>query len=437
MNRDDLPFKIHGKNVTVGQTDITTSGTQNSASQTIHYAHRTPYYLPLNTSTAASERFYSSYNPEVGINTATILGGLLVLLVIYVVYRTLCRKRLLKVLEKIKMKSFPDEYPSDVFVEKTVTNYKQDTTELISERAKLLWVERAKISEEVAGSNNGGVLLNDAASCVNGMDGCNTREINRTSSIKRTTRGDICTLGNCVSHPPEIEEDAEVATAHWIQNVRAMDLKERQLNGIILKIPPDLVSHNAKTRMHFHSVTEYGEVNEVSYQRNKSLPSLVDEQERFKFSYAFTNIHKQCRSLQTGTHISLEKEELHEHDSNSHGTSRNVGQGSLSLHSTTVPVDICPIVKVQHYHSRCKRRLISFCPGSSDEVSSASSEYPVQVNSDSAERDAKCTCLQADDSDACPQRRCTGGDHVCVSRDQIAQNCLNEQTRPCLSETSV
>ncbi|KAH3834690.1 hypothetical protein DPMN_108023 [Dreissena polymorpha] len=75
------------------------------------------------------------------------------------------------------MKSFPDEYPSDVFVEKTVTNFKQDTTELITERAKLLWVERAKISEEVVGSNKCGVLLNDAASCVNGMDGCNTQEL--------------------------------------------------------------------------------------------------------------------------------------------------------------------------------------------------------------------------------------------------------------------
>ena len=139
----------------------------------------------------------------------------------------------------------------------------------------------------------------------------------RTASIKRTTRGDICTLGNCVSHQQEIEEDAEVATAHWIQNVRAIDIKERQLNGISLNISPDLVSHNAKTRMHFHSVTEYGEVNEVSYQRNKSLPSLVDEQERLQFSYAFTNSHKQCRSLLTGTNISLETEELHEHESNS------------------------------------------------------------------------------------------------------------------------
>ncbi|KAH3834689.1 hypothetical protein DPMN_108022 [Dreissena polymorpha] len=174
--------------------------------------------------------------------------------------------------------------------------------------------------------------------------------------------------------------------------------------------------------MHFHSVTEYGEVNEVSYQRNKSLPSLVDEQERFKLSYAFTNSHKQCRSLLTGTNISLETEELYEHESNSRGSSRNNGQVSLGLNTTTVLVDICPIVKVQHYNSRCKRRLISFFLGSSDEVSSAPSEYPVQANSDSAERDAKCTCLQADDSDACPQRRCTG---------------LNEQTRPCLSEASV
>jgi hypothetical protein len=163
---------------------------------------------------------------------------------------------------------------------------------------------------------------------------------------------------------PDSEENIVKATAFWVQNVKKMDIKERQLNGIVLKIPPDLVSHSAKMRSHFHSVTDYGDVNDLVNisQLNKSLPSLVEQKTCVKMNYA--NIPN-VKSTNVYVPLATQEDDI------------DLQPSTLEVKHTSgskVPLDICPIVKVQHYQSRSKRRLTSLCHSSSEDDMSSSSD---------------------------------------------------------------
>lgn len=367
MRRDGLPTKTKGTNVTEYQTANTSAQTYQGSSQ-LPLVHKESA-INLNSSTEnnnvsikaelSGRQFYNSYDPEVGINIASVLGGLLVLLVIYVIYRTKCRKRMLGGFQKCIMKYFPEEFSqADINQQYTVDVNSEDW---ISESAKMIWKERAHLSRASVSSKpqiEHIQSINEHSQSCRQDHSCNMQ----VSDFTGQDSDILC------PQLPDSEENIERATATWVQNVKHMDVKERQLNGIILKIPSDLLSHNAKMRSQFHSVTDYGETNELVTisQRNKSLPSLVEQHTCVKMSYA--NNTKDNKVSPSNKYFPL--------------ATHDEGLDLRPLHlevkhqsGSTVPLDICPIVKVQHYHSRSKRRLTSLCNSSSEDASSSDEQH--------------------------------------------------------------
>ncbi|XP_045204333.2 uncharacterized protein LOC123557126 [Mercenaria mercenaria] len=363
MRRDVLLTNTHGTNVTEYQTS--NSSTHEVSSQQPVINNQSGINVDIseennyksNKTKLVGRQFYNSYDPEVGINTAGVLGGILLLLVLYVIYRTKCRKRILGLFQKCKMKYFPEEFAQVVTDEECKNERTSEESQWISESAKMIWKERAKLSRDSESSKH---QIDPEQSIHNQGGSCK-----RNSSLNMQLNDHI-DLECDISPPklPDSEENIVKATAFWVQNVKNMDIKERQLNGIVLKIPPDLVSHSAKMRSHFHSVTDYGDANDLVNisQLNKSLPSLVEQRTCVKLNYAKNPNH---RSKNIYVPLATQEDDL------------DLQPSTLEVKHTSgskVPLDICPIVKVQHYQSRSKRRLTSLCHSSSDDDMTSSSE---------------------------------------------------------------
>ena len=398
MSRDDLPYETNVTNV----ADFDLSNTSNITPHLLHLTQTPakptpdPSFSVSNQTTYYRQQFYNSYNPETGINIATFLGGVLVVLVLYVIYRTKCRKRMLKTLTKATMKYFPEDFPQvGNQGSQSEHNSKPSEAEWISEGPKMIWKERANLSRD---SEIGTPCFRDDTSCINGN--LDPRIIGSERSPVSACGANECD-GECVinmyfPHLPDMEEDSEQATAQWVQSVREMDVKERQLNGIILKIPPDLVSHNSKIRSHFNSVTEYGDyeyenVSNISQQRNTSLPCLIERRTRGKPNYANTHYNRTSYG-----YVPLASQENVDLDCDY----RPQDSDDEDDEGPKAPLDLCPIVKIQHYHSRSKRRLTSLCRSSSDDISTTSSEDQKGGDVTSA-RDAKYMRLQTEDTEMC------------------------------------
>lgn len=421
MSRDDLP---NATNVTY-VTDFEQSNTSTIASDflssraTSTKPSTESLYRETNTTYYPGQQFYSSYNPETGINIATFLGGILVVLVIYVIYRTKCRKRILSAFQTCTMKYFPEDFPQNGTKSgQGEQQSKPNEAEYISESAKRIWKDRETLSRDV---DVGTQCFNDASSCIDGKQ--QQRLLVSDYSPEGACENDQCD-GNCVinmyfPHLPDMEEDTEQATAQWVQSVRDMDVKERQLNGIILKIPPDLVSHNSKIRSHFNSVTEYGEFDDeellnISQQRNTSLPCLIERRTRGRPHYANTNYN---RTLTSYGYVPLASQENVELECDYRPQDSEDEQSS----GPRVPLDICPIVKIQHYNSRSKRRLTSLCRSSSDDISTSSDD---QNGGDVVSvREAKYMRLQTDETELC-----LNNDKVLktANHQELAPNCRNK-----------
>ena len=389
MRRDVLPTYTYGTNVTENQTSIISShqvsselpkiyeqsGINADISQEINYKS--------NKTKLVGRQFYNSYDPEVGINTASVLGGILLVLVIYVVYRTKCRKRLLGLIQKCKMKYFPDEFANVESGEQCKNEIASEESHWISESAKMIWKERANLSRDSESTKH----QIDPEQSVNSPGGSCKRGSSQYMQINGQSELE------CDISPqklPDSEENIVKATAFWVQNVKKMDIKERQLNGIVLKIPPDLVSHTAKLRSHFHSVTDYGDVSDLVNisQLNKSLPSLVEQKTCVKMNYA--NIPN-VKSANIYVPLATQEDDL------------DLQPSTLEVKHTSgskVPLDICPIVKVQHYQSRSKRRLTSLCHSSSEDdmTSSSDEQKPTTKSLSKTVSDAKYMRLDTKES---------------------------------------
>lgn len=419
MSRDDLPYETNVTYVTDFELNSTStiasdflSSTATSTKPSTDSLFRVSNY----TTTYPGQEFYSSYNPETGINIASFLGGILVVLVIYVIYRTKCRKRILKALHKCTMKYFPEDYPQvGNQPEQSEQHSKPSEVEFISESAKRIWKDRETLSRDV---EIGTRCFKDTASCNDGNQDLRfpISEYSPTGACERNGCDGDCVINMYFPHLPDMEEDAEQATAQWVQSVRDMDVKERQLNGILLKIPPDLVSHNSKIRSHFNSVTEYGEFDDeellnISQQRNTSLPCLIERRTRGKPFYANTNYN---RTLTSYGYVPLASQENVELECD-YRPQDSEEENSSELR---VPLDICPIVKIQHYSSRSKRRLTSYCRSSSDDISTSSDDQ--HVGDLAPVREAKYMRLQKDETELCLQndKILATGNHT-----EMAPNC--------------
>lgn len=82
-------MKADAYNSNIGNTELSTSNSTDLAYNTTAISYE-----------QLSRQFYQSYDPSIGLHTAAVLGGILVWLVIYVIYRTKVRKCVLRLIKK-------------------------------------------------------------------------------------------------------------------------------------------------------------------------------------------------------------------------------------------------------------------------------------------------------------------------------------------------
>ena len=314
-------------------------------------------YNISNNKTEASGDFFGSYDPEVGVNTAAVLGGLLSFLVLYVIYRTNCRKRLTRAFNTCAMKYFPEEF------------------EEIQHKAS--FKERKSIQDIESKSLERTKSLKAKSHLSNMTRECFSKTSEHGSDINGNS-DEVCCGGDydeldhiyCDNNAwlPEMEEDIERATAEWVQNVQDLDPADKQLSSIILKIPPDLLTCPYRFREKIHSVSEYCNTDGLSNisQMNQSLPLLINNERGVISPYANAKVVGNCVSRSYDYSPVASQEDL---------DNRPKQLEVKHQSGDKVPLDICPIIKIHHYHSRSKRRLTSLNGGSSDDSSSSDPSF--------------------------------------------------------------
>lgn len=133
--------------------------------------------------------FYTSYDPNTGLHTAAVLGGLLVLVILYVLYKTKCKRIIRKIFHRGKRHT-SDKTTCDKLI---VDSYKDASLDCTK-----------KLDSEVP--------LN-------------------------------C---DCEVALPTTKTDIVQATAQWIQTQPLDSQGTSDVRGIILKINPDMVGANTK-----------------------------------------------------------------------------------------------------------------------------------------------------------------------------------------------
>ena len=312
-------------------------------------------YNISNNTTEVSGEFFGSYDPEVGINTAAVLGGLLSFLVLYVIYRTKCRKRLIGAFNTCAMKYFPEEFEE---IQQKASFRKRKSTLESLERTRSL-----KAKSHLSNSNLARECFSKTSEQGSDIIG---------NSEEMCCGGDYDELDHiyCDNNAwlPEMEEDIEKATAEWVQNVQDLDPADKQLSSIILKIPPDLLSCPYRFREKIHSVSEYCNTDGLSNisQMNQSLPLLINNERGVISPYANAKVVGNCVSRGYDYSLVASQDDL----------DNSPKQPEVKHQSRDkVPLDICPIIKIQHYHSRSKRRLTSLNGGSSDDSTSSDPSF--------------------------------------------------------------
>lgn len=353
MRRDGLGTRNRPTiNVTV--TELQKADVYNNYSDilVVDHLNSSDSYNLSNNRTELPRKFFGSYDPEVGIHTASVLGGLLSFLVLYVIYRTKCRKRLLKAFNACAMKYFPEEFDE--------VQHKSSFRERDVEK----------------GEEGKGLERTKSERSKKHSDSLKRESFSKTSEQGSDINGDsedACFVGEydmehvCCDNSmwlPEMEEDIERATAEWVKNVQDLDPTDKQLSSIILKIPPHLLTCPYRFREKIHSVSEYCNSDGLANisQMNQSLPLLMNKERGVISPYANAKTVGNCVSQNFDYAPLASQDDL------------DNGPKPLEVKhqsGSKVPLDICPIIKIQHYHSRSKRRLTSLYGTSSDDSTSS------------------------------------------------------------------
>ncbi|KAL3878623.1 hypothetical protein ACJMK2_030993 [Sinanodonta woodiana] len=384
MKRDAVPTKAELKqNVTHVASWNNSYSTENSVREqtTVFYSvseldlHNTSY--PSQVQNQNSD-FYNTYNPDIGLHTASVLGGILCFLVIYLIYRTKCRKAIIRGFDRCidKMVSDNDLRPdSPVIIPDDSPVSEIDGENMQNSDVLNLETEEVYVSNE---TNRCVIKITTPSSAE---EDC-SNENQFLNPTPQNCKPEEEHVPECKLVLPDGDADSERATAQWVQDVQKLDKKEMDSTGIILKVLPDLLldqRHGVRIRQHAscHSISDSTDEDEHLYyiSRNTSLPLLLESRG------SKTNYYRYSR--QTFAKADKYPDCLNDFDNDLEKPQVIPKPHQLHIRhqsGSTVPLDICPIVKIRHHHPRSKRRQNSFSrTNSQDSTSTDSSIDPLLV----------------------------------------------------------
>ncbi|XP_033743223.1 uncharacterized protein LOC117329396 [Pecten maximus] len=192
------------------------------------------------------KQFYKSYDPSVGYNTAAVLGGMLVLLVVYVFYRTKVRKHLISLARYIKGQyklKHQADYGAPESAEQMTYSFGNGPPASEGHDNNLDSDYAAQSEVKSKGSTipvqflsfDSGTLSEHA----NTIGACNREEILRR--VRPTLSFDRQQSEDESKQPPVVVMDMEIATADWVQKQHQLQHQFLSPGGIILKVKSDTI----------------------------------------------------------------------------------------------------------------------------------------------------------------------------------------------------
>ncbi|XP_021372461.1 uncharacterized protein LOC110462690 [Mizuhopecten yessoensis] len=192
------------------------------------------------------KQFYDSYDPSVGYNTAAVLGGMLVLLVMYVFYRTKVRKHLISLFRYIKgqykLKHQADYGAPDTTEQMTysfgnappTSDGNDNNPDGYNAAQSEVKPKGSSIPVQFLSFDSG--TLSEHA---NTIGACNREEILRR--VRPTISFDRQLSEDEPKQLPVVVMDMEIATADWVQKQHQLQHQFLSPGGIILKVKSDTI----------------------------------------------------------------------------------------------------------------------------------------------------------------------------------------------------
>ncbi|ESP02191.1 hypothetical protein LOTGIDRAFT_230579 [Lottia gigantea] len=317
------------------------------------------------------EEFYQSYDPKIGLHTAAVLGGILVWLIIYLVYRTKCKKVIIRFFKGLSERRKEKKRASFHMQNKQSTvRMGADTPSIIMTSDK----------QEITSNH---VSINVQTS--------NAKDIDQTE-ITVPTDLELQEVPTVLQKPPRVKTDIKKATAQWVkeQPLSIQSLQELPSSCVTaftsdysqLKLPNSC----PPIRDELIHKSSFG----LSADWNKSLPSISHHLEASLSSYSdkgpASNSSSQNKVLKATDDHSVDKANLNKRLlpklTITIPDSISTDATELTLNDSLVPIPVTPTVKIQNYtskrsaHSPSLHRL-----NSDDSISSNSSDEPLLSDS--------------------------------------------------------
>ncbi|XP_050417717.2 uncharacterized protein LOC126831121 [Patella vulgata] len=319
------------------------------------------------------EEFYQSYDPKIGLHTAAVLGGILVWLIVYLVYRTKCKKAIIRFF-------------------KTVSEQRKQ------KRSRASFVNLSKHSSMGADIDTPPsiIVTNDKNETVSNHVIVKIPVETPTSVHKHDAAHADNQIREAIQKLPSLETDVTMATAQWVkeQPLSIQSLQELPTDLIRSKIPtfcppvrdPRLVKSACG----------------LDHTWNKSLPSLSQNIEVNSYYSSSEAIHSSTRGKKSpcenpSSDSGIKNKSTPKFSEDLRTTKRILPKLTITIPDSistkpsgtnldtktrlndTRPIPVTPTVKIQNYTSkRCARSSSSLHRQiSNDSLSSNSSVEPL------------------------------------------------------------
>ncbi|XP_046544449.1 uncharacterized protein LOC124254654 [Haliotis rubra] len=333
------------------------------------------------------ERFYRSYNPNVGLHTAAVLGGILVWVIIYLFYRTKCKKAVIRLIreKRKKDKVFAEKEVMGRFIPTTV----EQTCGLLEHSTiggfeqkffgKDFVIDQIQASIEcqklIVNEHNYSPTTDDQHSKWNQTElpspvllpTCNLSSPSVTTLDLHQMRQQ-----RLIQQLPSVETDIAQATAQWVQDqpLSSQSASFQDISGVILKVQPHTVRNHIPGSCPLDSLTLRHNLTPVTPKTwNKSMPILSE------------NLHISCEEL------SVEKKTNYKEDKKVKVLPKLTipipdlkefsSSSRLNAYSP-VPIPVTPTVMIQNFTSKGNTKNSPLHRNNSnDSMTSNSSEDPL------------------------------------------------------------
>ena len=328
---------------------------------------------PVTEYSLEEREFYQSYDPNVGLHTAAVLGGILVLLILFLLYKTKCKKAV-RVLVKHIRKKHQKLSEQEENMGKSIPGGVDEPMCGSMDACSIKCESVAGCGETVVCQTNDCCPGNEYSSVpvIDVMDTSNSQKEMTSAEIPTfSISGPSPSTSPVEEHScqtlPVLETDVATATALWVQDMPTSSQSINDIVGVVnqaqsIRTKPNMTgSCPSQITLSRNSLSPIP----LAQTWNKSLPILSK------------SITKSCQQTQLESDLQLNDQGRRKNPQNLTISIPDANEFSstakLHVHSP-VPFPVTPTVTIQNFTSKGNSQHSSLQRDSNDSVTSNSSE---------------------------------------------------------------